>query len=79
MGLVKNAILGPLIIYALLNGYVVYNTLKKPKEGVQVQDFPKETTAEARDAIIAARKPLIDDLLLALQGKVDAKEFLEKR
>ena len=80
MGLLKNAILGPLIIYWALMGHVMYNTfMRTPTEGVKVQEWPKDTKAEAKDAIIASRKPLIKDMFDILSGKGNVQKFLDTR
>ena len=79
MGLLKNAILGPIIIYWLLMGHVIYNTFLRTPGAVSVQEWPKDTKPEARDAIIASRKPIIKEIFGLLEGTADVKQFLDKR
>ncbi len=43
-----------------------------------MQDFPKGTTSDVRDAVVAGRKELIKDVMDALAGKAP-KDFVEKR
>ena len=74
-----NAVFGPLLIFTLFAAHAAYNTFgASPAGGVVIADFPRDTTAELRDAIVGSRKPLIKDVMGVLQGKLDDKDFLKR-
>ena len=43
-----------------------------------MQDFPKDTPKELKDAMIAQRKPLVKDFFDAFKGKLAIKDFSNK-
>ena len=72
MGLCRsvfNALLGPFLIYLVLMGHVGYRMFVEEPEPLSVQDFPKGTAKEARDAVVSGRKALIKDFMDAFAGK----------
>lgn len=62
-GIICKAIMGPILIYCLIMSHVVYQVVLEKPEALEVEDFGKQVTAQQRDAIIAARKPLIKAMM----------------
>ena len=80
MGLIKNAILGPIVIYLLLDFHMIYHVfMKDMNHEVTVQDWPKDIKPEAKKAIIESRKAIIDEVFGLLQGTTKVQEFVDKR
>jgi hypothetical protein len=79
MGVVRTilmAVLGPAIIYAVLMGHVICRHFVQAAEPLDFQDFPQSTSKDARDSLVASRKPLIKDFMDAMGAKADEKKFV---
>lgn len=63
------AILGPILIYSIFLGHTICRMYIQEAEPVKVMDFPKGTTQQAKDQIIASRKDLIKDIMTLYKGK----------
>ena len=75
--LLVNAIVGPLIIYSIFLGHTLCRMYLQTAEPVKVMDFPKGTTPQARDQIIASRKPMIKDFMKLYKGQTPS-DFLDR-
>ena len=72
MGVVRSifsALFGPLAIYLLMLGHVVYQVGFKEPEPLKVPQWPASTKPEDKQAIIAARKPILREFMDFLGGK----------
>jgi len=79
MGVLRSiftAFLGPLVIYFLILGHVVYHVGFKEPEPLKVPQWPSSTKVEDKQAIIAARKPILREFMDFLGGK--NAEFFKK-
>jgi len=72
----KQGVLGPLILYGLLLGHVAYQVSKTPKE-IIMPTWPVAVSRSDREALIKARKPLVEGLMdMAAAKNVEfAKKF----
>jgi len=72
------AVVGPFLVYYAFLGHVVYRHWGETAGPIEVQDFPKDTPKELKDAMIAQRKPLVKDFFDAFKGKLPIKDFSSK-
>ena len=80
MGVAKficQALLGPILIYMILMSHVVYQVGFKEPNHISVPSWPAGTDAKDKEAIIAARKPIIREFMDFAGGK--NAEFFKKR
>ena len=81
MGLLKTiglAILGPLLIYAVLIGHIVCRVFLQTPDAIQVQEWDKSMPKEVKDAVISTRKPLIKDFMDTVGSKMTPEAFAKK-
>ena len=61
-------VLGPLILYGLLLGHVAWQVMQTPKD-IIMPNWPVASTKADREALIKARKPLVEGLM-DMAGKI---------
>lgn len=71
--IIWNIILGPLLLWLLLIGHVVYQTGFRDADEITINEWSKETKENEREAIIKVRQILIKELKDALNGKASQK------
>ena len=73
MGLVRsfvlNFIVGPMLVYFLLLGHVAYQIFKTSSKSEPAPAWPLTVDAKEKEAIIASRKAIIEDLNGFLAGR----------
>jgi len=72
------AVVGPFLVYYAFLGHVAYRHFVETPGPIEVQDFPKDTPKDLKDAMIAQRKPLVKDFFDSLKGKLAVKDFSAK-
>lgn len=69
LGSIFKAILGPVLIYFILIAHVVFQVGFKENEPLQAPEWPAGTNKADKDAVIAARKPILHDFMDFVGGK----------
>jgi len=70
--LVCNFFLGPLLIYLVLMGHVLYQVAVKTPDDLTVPAWPSHATKQEKEAIIRGRKVILNDLLTSGHGWAEA-------
>ena len=67
--LICQALAGPVLLYLILLAHVVYQIFLKQPKTVNVPSWPVAVKTKEKDAIIAARKPILREFMEFLDGK----------
>jgi len=77
MGLIKQAILGPLALYGLLMAHVGVRMFFTEPTPIKVGEFSRDVSESDRAALVKARKVILRDVMEFLAGK-PKKNFIEE-